>query len=171
MTPHRAHPILHWAAPMLVAAVLALTGCAAPASVPAPSGSSSTGCDTVSVVVEFGPLDEPALAACVAAGAAADVLVEAGVSTEGTVDYGDQVVCRVNGQPSAQDEVVIEGQTPFIETCQTLNAVAYWALWVRSAPGAEWEYAQEGVNTLVLTDGQSVGLVYTPGTESIPPTD
>jgi len=155
--------------PILVAVVLALTACAAPATVPDPTASSSAGCSSVSVVVDFGPLDEPALAACVSGGTATDILVEAGVSTEGTVDYGDQVVCRVNGQPSADEEVVIDGQAPFTETCQTLNAAAYWALWVRSAPGAEWEYAQEGVNTLDLADGQSIGLVYTPGTESVPP--
>ncbi len=157
------------AATILAAALLTLTACASAVTAPEPSSSTSGGCGTVAVVVDFGPLDEPALAACVDAGPAAEVLEAAGVSTEGTVDYGDQVVCRVNGQPSADEEVVIDGQPAFRETCQTLNAAAYWAIWVRSTPGADWEYAQEGVNTLQLTDGQSVGLVYTPGTESVPP--
>ena len=163
-------------APLLAAIVaLALAGCAAPAtapgSTPEPQSTAASGCSQVVVVVDFGPLDEPAIADCVAAGPAADILGEAGVTTEGTVDYGDQVVCRVNGQPSADAEVTIEGQAPFVETCQTLSAVAYWALWVKSSPESEWEYAQEGVSTLELTDGQSVGLVYTPGTESVPPQD
>ncbi len=162
--------------PLLVAIVaLALAGCAAPAVVPSstpePQGSAAGGCAEVAVVVDFGPLDDPAIADCVAAGPAADILAEAGATTEGTVDYGDQVVCRVNGQPSADTEVTIEGEAPFVETCQTLSAVAYWALWVKTSPDSEWEYAQEGVSTLELTDGQSVGLVYTPGTETVPPQD
>lgn len=160
-------------APLLLLAVaaLALAGCTASAPEPAPATpeAAPAGCEQVTVVVDFGVLDEPPVEACVAAGAATDILGEAGVTTEGTVDYGDQVVCRVNNQPSPDVEVTIEGQAPFTESCQTLNSVAYWALWVRTAPDAEWEYAQEGVSTLQLSDGQSVGLVYTAGTDSTPP--
>ena len=157
------------AVPALVALVaLALTGCAAAAPEAAPTASPAASCD-VAVVVDFGVLDQPSVSACAAAGAATDILAEAGITTEGTVDYGDQVVCRVDGEPAAEETVTIEGQEPFTESCATLNSVAYWALWVKPSADAEWEYAQEGVNTLELTAGQSVGLVYTPGTESIPP--
>lgn len=121
------------------------------------------------MIVDYGPLDEPALKACSAAGVASDVLGDAGITTAGTVDYGDQVVCRVNDLPSPDAEVTIDGQEPFVESCQTLSAIAYWALWVRSSADAEWEYAQDGVTSLDLTDGQSVGLVYTPAAESTPP--
>ncbi len=158
-------------APALLAlAVLALAGCsaAAPEAAPTAEPTASASCD-VSVVVDFGPLDEPSLTACADAGAATDVLAQSGITTEGTADYGDQVVCRVNGEPAADETVSIEGQAPFTESCATLNSVAYWALWVKNTPDGEWEYAQEGVNTLELSEGQSVGLVYTPGTESIPP--
>ncbi|MBU1586500.1 MAG: hypothetical protein KKH51_00970 [Actinobacteria bacterium] len=158
-------------APALLAlAVLALAGCsaAAPEAAPTAEPTASASCD-VSVVVDFGPLDEPSLTACADAGAATNVLAQSGITTEGTADYGDQVVCRVNGEPAADETVSIEGQAPFTESCATLNAVAYWALWVKNTPDGEWEYAQEGVNTLELSEGQSVGLVYTPGTESIPP--
>lgn len=158
-------------APALLAlAVLALAGCsaAAPEAAPTAEPTASASCD-VSVVVDFGPLDEPSLTACADAGAATDVLAQSGITTEGTADYGDQVVCRVNGEPAADETVSIEGQAPFTESCATLNSVAYWALWVKNTPDGEWEYAQEGVNTLELAEGQSVGLVYTPGTESIPP--
>jgi hypothetical protein len=48
-------------------------------------------------------------------------------------------------------------------------ATAYWALWVKNSPDGEWEYALEGVGTLELEAGQSVGLVYTAGLESVPP--
>jgi hypothetical protein len=167
------------ASALLVVAALALSACAAPAaeepSTPAPTsgaeteGASGDTCDLVTVTVEFGPIDETPIKDCVAAGVASEVLQQAGVVTEGTVDYGDQVVCRVNALPSADEPVLIEGEAPYTETCQTLSSVAYWALWVKTAPGAEWEYAQEGVTTLQLTDGQSVGLVYTPGTETVEP--
>jgi hypothetical protein len=159
-------------APALVALALALAGCAtaAPESTPIPEATESGACEQVTVVVDFGPLEEPSLNECVTAGAATDIFDEAGVTTEGTADYGDAVVCRVNDEPSADETVTIDGQS-FKETCATLNAVAYWALWVKTAPDAEWEYAQEGVSTLQLTDGQSVGLVYTAGTDSVPPKD
>ncbi|CAN5498951.1 hypothetical protein BH10ACT7_BH10ACT7_21200 [soil metagenome] len=156
---------------MLAAAALALAGCTAAAPEPTPTATaeSAGGCEQVTVVVDFGALDEPSVEVCAAGGAATDILGEVGVTTEGTVDYGDQVICRVNNQPSPDEEVTIEGQAPFTESCETLNSVAYWALWVKMAPDAEWEYAQEGVSTLELTDGQSVGLVYTAGTDSTPP--
>jgi len=158
---------------LLAVALLALAACASPTSEsaprPDPQVTSVASCEQVTVVVEFGPIDEPELEACISAGPATDVLGAAGVTTEGTVDFGDQVVCRVNGHPSSDEEVTIEGTEPFVETCETLNSAAYWALWVKNAPDGEWEYAQEGVSTLELVDGQSLGLVYTPGTETIPP--
>lgn len=145
---------------------LALSGCAAASS---SSPSETTAACEVAVVVNFGPLDEPGLEGCAAAGPATEVLAAAGVSTEGTVDYGDQVVCRVNGQPSPDEEVVLDGEEPFVETCQTLNDLAYWALWIKTDADAEWEYAQEGIATLELAPGQFVGLVYTPIAETIEP--
>jgi hypothetical protein len=161
--------------PTLAAAALALAlaGCAAPAtqpsSTPEPEATSSGACEQVTVIVDFTVLDEPSVQACVAAGPATDVLAEAGVTTEGTVDYGDQVVCRVNDQPSPDEQVTIEGVEPFTETCETLSAAAFWGLWVKAAPDADWGFAEEGIGTLELSDGQSVGLVYTPATETIPP--
>ena len=150
----------------LALSALALSGCAAASS---PSSSETPAACEVAVVVNFGPLDEPTVEACAAAGPATDVLAAAGVSTEGTVDYGDQVVCRVNGQPSPDEEVALEGEEPFVETCQTLNDLAYWALWIKTAADAEWEYAQEGIATLELAPGQVVGLVYTPVAETVTP--
>jgi ABC-type Fe3+-hydroxamate transport system substrate-binding protein len=165
MSPKTAAPIL------IAAAALLLAGCASSApvveSTPAPTNAGA--CEQVAVVVDFGPLDEPSVAACAEAGLATDILAASGITTEGTVDYGDQVICRVNGEPSADTTVTIDGAAPFVETCQTLNAAAYWALWVKNTPDGEWEYAQEGATSLELEDGQSVGLVYTPGTESVPP--
>lgn len=154
---------------LLGLAALALAGCAAAPAGPAVTPDAAP-CE-VEVVVNFGPLDQPTIQGCGPAGIASDVLAQAGVTTEGTVDYGDQVVCRVNGRPSVDEEVILDGAEPFVETCQTLNDLAYWALWVKSDPDAEWEYAQEGAATLELAAGQSVGLVYTPIADTVTPTD
>lgn len=151
--------------PALIAGSLALAGCAAGDSPDAPT---SDACE-VTVVVDFGVLDAPSVEECVAAGPALDVLDAAGVTTEGTADYGDAVVCRVNREPAPDEQVAIPGEAPFVESCATLNAVAYWALWVKPSADADWEYAQEGLTTLELAPGQAVGLVYTVGTDSVPP--
>lgn len=163
-------PLAKITTPALLVAVLALTGCAAAAPAgPAATESASANCDKVTVEVDFGVLNKPQLDACASAGVATDVLAAAGVKTVGTADYGNQVVCRVNNEPAPDETVTITGQQPFTESCATLNSVAYWALWVKSSPTADWEYAQEGATTLQLKDGQSVGLVYTAGTDSTPP--
>lgn len=121
------------------------------------------------MVVDFGPLEAPEVTACVDPGPALDVLDAAGVATEGTADYGNQVVCRVDGRPGPDETVTVDGADPFVETCDTLGSAAYWALWVITTPDGTWEYAQDGVATLQLTAGQSVGLVYTVGMDSTPP--
>lgn len=159
---------------LLGLAVFALAGCTAaatPEPSPTPTATVAGPCDDVTVVVDFGVLDQPSIKACAAAGAATDALAAAKIATVGTADYGDAVVCRVNNEPAPDETVTIPGQAPFTESCNTLNSVAYWALWVKSSPTATWEYAQEGVATLQLTSGESVGLVYTPGSDSTPPQD
>ncbi|MCU1420962.1 MAG: hypothetical protein JWN36_613 [Microbacteriaceae bacterium] len=156
------------AVPALLISVLALAGCAAGSAAPTPTASTTASCD-VKVVVDFGVLDKPAITKCADAGAASDVLASAGIATMGTDDYGNKVVCRVNDEPSPSETVTIPGQAPFVESCHTLNSVAYWALWVKPKAGAKWAYATKGVDSLQLTKGQSVGLVYTAGTDSTPP--
>lgn len=156
--------IIRIAAPLALVA-LALAGCATAtpdaASSSTPTAAAASGaCEQVSISVEFGALDAPRLDECAPAGPASDALAAVDITTEGTADYGDQVVCRVDELPAPADE-----------TCATLPADAYWALWIKTSPDAEWEYAQEGVGTLQVEDGQSLGLVYTEGTDSVPPTD
>lgn len=171
VTPRRA------LAPVVAFALLAalLSGCALTPSpiaepTPDPDPVVAGDCSEVAVVVDFGPLDAPSIGACVAAGPATDVLAAAGVDVEGTVDYGDQVVCRVAGRPGPDETVEVPGAEPFVEACTSMpSADAYWALWVRADAEAAWEYATEGVATLQLAAGESIGLVYTPGTEQTPP--
>ncbi len=89
------------------------------------------------------------------------VLEAASVITEGTATYGDQVVCRVNNVPSAEVALEVEGNDPHLETCQDMPpAFAYWALWVKKSGSSDWEYATEGVGSLELSAGDSVGLAF-----------
>jgi len=151
----------------------AAAGGSASATAPAQADTSTTECAGVNVVVDFSVLDADSITACVdtaEATAARDVLRTAGVTTEGSVEYGDQIVCRVNGRPAADEMVEIADQDSFTESCASMPpAYAYWALWVAASPDADWSYAQEGLGTLEVKPGQSVGLVYTTGTETPTP--
>ena len=137
------------------------------------TGESTKDCSGVSVVVDFGPLDADTVTECVdtdATLAASAVMQTAGIATEGTVEYGDQIVCRVNDRPADDETVVVDGEASFTETCAAMPAAyAYWALWVKSTPDADWAYAQEGLGSLQTTPGESLGLVYTTGTETPTP--
>lgn len=155
---------------LLSASVLVLAGCTATDE----AGFSSDGsCDGVTVEVNFGELGER-IEKCVEINGttevAKDLLSQAGVSIEGTKEYGDAVVCRVNGFPSATEPLVLEGQEPHLETCEEFPpAFAYWALWVKNTPDAEWEYAMEGVSSLQLGKGQSIGLAFSVNGETPTP--
>jgi len=93
--------------------------------------------------------------------AVADVLDEAGITVEGTDEYGDQVVCRVDGLPSATEPVGSAEDPAYVEECASMPAAfAYWSLWTQPA-GGEWGYAEEGLSTLQAKPGQSVALLFT----------
>ncbi|MGW9587162.1 hypothetical protein [Microbacterium sp. NPDC055455] len=101
--------------------------------------------------------------------AAADALTLVGVETEGTEEYGDQVVCRVNGVPAESTALTAEDGSEYFETCASMPAAfAYWALWVKPS-GDEWGYAQEGLSTLQLEPGDSVALLFTVNGEPAAP--
>lgn len=160
--------------PLIVLSVcaLALSGCSGSDE----SGFDSNGsCDGVVVEVNFAGQGEQ-ITSCVSINGtsevAKDVLGQAGVSIEGTKAYGDAVVCRVNGVPSASKELLVEGEEPYIESCNEFPpAFAYWALWVKESDNAEWDYATEGVGSLQLSKGQSIGLALTLGGEVITPSN
>lgn len=150
----------------LAALALALSGCApAPAPSPRASCSESTG---VSVVVNFSDvLGASDIVACAplttGTETVADALAAVGVTTEGTVKYGDQVVCRVNSLPAVDKEFTVPGHDPYTEPCTDMAPeYAYWALWVKSGSGS-WDYATEGVATQKVAPGDSIGLVFSTG--------
>jgi hypothetical protein len=161
VTPRHSFTAIAGRAVVALLLLTALAGCssATPGATTAPPSASigKAPCTGVSVIVDFGSLGAHDISACAPAGVAAEVLKAAKITTAGTADYGDQVVCRVDDLPS-----------PSAESCATLPSAAYWALWVKDAGGV-WAYAQDGVATLQLKAGQSLGLVYTTGTETTPP--
>lgn len=174
------------ALPALAAAVLALalTACAPAAPdadpgspSPTPSAADCTADSGVTVIVDGGDLpgaDGIALDTCVPADepiAATDALAAAGVELAGTTEYGDEIVCRVNGQPSADEPVGSTEDPDYIETCESMPAgFAYWGLWVRPSADAEWGFAQEGIATLQLSPGESLELLFSLDGEPAAPT-
>jgi hypothetical protein len=149
------------------AVALSMAGCT-PTPAPSPT---STECTGVTVIVNFGLLGDSGgpgdVHACspLATGTqtVADALAAVSVTTEGTAKYGDQVLCRVNGLPAADQPVTVPGHKPYTESCSTMAPeYAYWALWLRH-PGAAWDYATEGVSTQKVAPGDSIGIVFTTG--------
>jgi hypothetical protein len=155
--------VARFVAPLVL--LLALAGCAgstggSSAASSSPTATKSAGpCADVTVIVDFGTLSAPAIKKCATDGLASDVLKSAKITTVGTADYGDAVVCRVDDLPKPADE-----------SCAKLPASAYWALWIKDK-GGDWAYADNGVTTQQVTAGQSLGLVYTVGDASTPPQD
>jgi hypothetical protein len=87
-----------------------------------------------------------------------EVLKQAGYSTEGTVEYGDAVLCRLNNMPDISAESC-EGMPP---------AESYWAVLIKEHQlipmpfgiSGEWGWAQVGINEINLKPGDSIGLVF-----------
>ncbi|MGI9824315.1 hypothetical protein [Agromyces sp. Marseille-Q5079] len=173
-----------FAATAAAALLLTLTACAASAPAPteatsasptAEAGTDSGACAGVEVVVELAELDlpdSPAGTTCVetdAPIAASEALAEAGITTEGTTEYGDQVVCRVNGVPAEDFALTADDGSDYFETCESMPAAfAYWGLWTKPVDG-EWGYAQEGLSTLQLQPGEGLALLFTVNDEPAAP--
>ena len=147
---------------LILLPVLLLTACSSASD----SNLTADGsCDGVNVVVDFDILSAQDIKSCVAiegqTAKALDVLVEAGVITQGTVAFGDQVICRVNDLPSQTEEFTVGEEAPYLESCEDMPpAFAYWALWVIQDNQIGWEYAMEGVSSLRVERGQSIGLAF-----------
>lgn len=153
-----------------LALALGLAGCATGAPAPAVtvagelSAAPCAGAEGVTLIVDASALGEASEQWCVpAAGttAASDILAAANVQTEGTTDFGDQVLCRVNGLPAGDTPLGSTTDPSYIEACHSMPAAfAYWSMWVRPA-GGDWGYAQEGLSTLKLNPGESLELLFT----------
>jgi hypothetical protein len=160
---------------LALSAVIVASGCSVPDDGEFRQGSIDN-CSGVIVAVNFGVLAPERTSECVEFSAetapAKDLLDFLGLSTEGTGTYGDQIVCRVNGLPSPTEAFQVEGEEPHLESCADMPpAFAYWALWVKTDQSVPWSYAEEGVGTLTLEPGTSLGLVFSTGGETPTPTD
>ncbi|MGG5175025.1 hypothetical protein ACQQCD_08390 [Pseudarthrobacter sp. J1763] len=149
------------------------TSPAASATATATSTAAADGpCTGVKVIVDSASLKQSAAntSVCVPADGpvlASAVLSQAQVKIEGTAKYPTSFACRVNGVPAADLDIKHKGGT-IREACDDKNTVSYWALWVKPADG-KWGYAQEGLDTLKLTTGQSLELLYTVDNEPAAP--
>ncbi|MGU3646970.1 hypothetical protein ACLBXX_18585 [Microbacterium sp. C23T] len=127
----------------------------------------------ITVVVDASALGEDGKEWCIATDetlVAADAFTLVNVTTEGTEQYGDQVVCRVNGVPAEDQAITAPDGSEYFETCKTMAPeYAYWSLWVKPA-GGEWDYAQEGASTQKLEPGEGVELLFTLNGEPAAPT-
>lgn len=155
--------------------VISLSGCATSDESVFAEGDVGT-CSGVTVVVNYGILAEDRDEVCVEFDSnealAQDIVGLAGFEIAGTGTQGDKVVCRVNGLPSESEPFVVEGEEPHLETCADMPpGFAYWALWVKDSDTADWDYAQEGVGTLMLEAGTTLGFVFSTGGETPVPTD
>ena len=141
-------------AALTLAMAISLTGC---------STNTTTATDNcITILVDFQSLDNNNKSVqCLEATAntkAADIVAKAGFTIEGTDKYGLQIVCRVNGLPSATQ--VIGSHTDYRETCAEMPAeFAYWALLIRT-PKQDWQYAPVGIADLTLNPGEQMALVF-----------
>lgn len=152
--------------------LLLVAGCAATETAEEPTPD-PMGC--VRVVIDFGVLAAPGIDECVAVVGsigAPDALELAGIETEGTLAWGDASICRVQGRPTPDELISVEGFADFREDCDDFSPGAYWATWVKPA-GAEWAYATVGIQEQLLAPGEAFGVVYTTGDGSVsqPPED
>jgi hypothetical protein len=158
--------------PAVVIVALLLTGCAS-ASVSDFAADGS--CDGARATVNFAGLGED-ISSCVSisgdSATAKDVFAASGVSTEGTKAYGDMVLCRVNGVPGKNQQIVIADSEPYIEACEELPAAfAYWGFYLRAQGTSDWVFAPEAVTDLLVRPGDSIGLAFSLGGTSLKPTE
>lgn len=86
---------------------------------------------------------------------ALDFIRQSGYTTEGTIKYGDAVLCRLNNLPSNKEE-----------SCSEMPPEnAYWAVIIKKKqtlllPRNEWGWAEKAINETYLSAGDSIGLVF-----------
>lgn len=142
--------------------LLAITGCSPIDSTAKPS----TNC--INLVIDYASLNADGnRTECIDSTTTANTdviaynfLRDAGVSIDGTNKYGLNVVCRVNGFPSATNPIKISDHENYIEPCKNMPPeFAYWALLVKD-PGGKWKWAESGISKLKLKSGSSIALVF-----------
>ncbi len=133
-----------------------------PAAVPAPASAAGTAgyCkdDTgTTVVVDFTELGGNVVVRCSAkAGSGVTglaALQAAGFTVEGTQREGMAFVCRISGRPGPDEELAIEGDEDYTESCeQTPPRAAYWTYW-QAKNGGPWAYGDAGATSSTTVAG------------------
>lgn len=137
---------------------------------PASSTANSTGgyCkdDTgVTVVVDLSVFDGDIIVRCVVGPLSSHytgllALQDAGFVPTGVSGTGLQFVCRINGLPSADEPLPVDGELDYRETCQhTPPASAYWA-YSYAENGGEWEYGDVGASSHSPIEGGFEGWAF-----------
>lgn len=156
----------------VVAALWAAPAVASPVHDVESAAPDAGACAGVSVVVDFGGLGAPGVRGCaeVESGetmTALDAVLAAGVSVEGTAQWGTAFVCRVDGRPGAEEDIALpDGQTLRESCARTPSQRAYWSLWHADAEASAWRYATTGAGDLDLGAGNVVALVFTTGPDA-----
>jgi hypothetical protein len=108
---------------------------------PLPAGADPVAdCSTtvgVVVAVDLSPWGGAVERGCDATPSTALAALQSDFSVDGTAQYGDAFVCRIDGDPTVD-------QTP---CTSTPPASASWSFWYADAGSASWTYATEGAST------------------------
>lgn len=145
-----------WSRVLAGAALLAVA--AAPVAPSGPAAAASGRCAPgtgVTVVVDYGPLGGGVVTGCDPDGAgksAAEVVTAAGFSLS-YISSQPGFVCRIDGRPGEADEDC--GDTPPPD--------AYWGLFWSDADPETWVYSSEGVGSLDVPEGGSIGWRFQDG--------
>lgn len=97
----------------------------------------------------------------VAAGTTAlDALRAAGFEVEGVSRWGDAFVCRIDGIPAPEEELALQSDPGYRETClDTPPTQASWASW-QAAAEEPWTYSTTGARARSVTDGDLEGWTF-----------
>lgn len=82
-------------------------------------------------------------------------LQDAGISVAGTAQWGLGFVCRLEGRPSATENIPRVSNPTYKEQCVvTPPAEAYWSYWHANGAGTTWTYSSFGaLNRNVVPGG------------------
>ncbi|WP_242547514.1 flagellar hook-length control protein FliK [Amycolatopsis sp. MtRt-6] len=100
-------------------------------------------------------------------------LQDAGISIVGTIRWGFQAVCRIEGRPTATEDIPRNSNPTYHEACvNTPPGEAYWGYWYADGSGTTWTYSNSGATARNVIpggfEGWSFSLNHTPTTNPPP---
>jgi hypothetical protein len=128
----------------------------------------------VTVVVDFRELGGDVVVRCAPGPggqgfSGLDALAEAGFTVAGTQRWGMEFVCRIQGRPSAHEDLAIPGDDSYHEDCgDTPPETAYWGYWYASN-GGSWRYSSISAASRSTIRGGFEGWSFHLGSDSAQP--